>query len=78
MRLNNVTFGYATIDNLEILVLLNTRISLELKLALEILYYYLFLHLIITNIHSKPQLQQRCNKEIKYQDGPFMSPLYFI
>ena len=26
MRLNNVTFGYATIDNLEILVLLNTRI----------------------------------------------------
>ena len=43
----------------------------------EILYYYLFLHLIIANIRSEPRLQQRCNKEIKYQDGPIYCSIVF-
>ena len=68
MRFNDVTFRFAIIDNLEIPVSLYSRDSMLLPI----------LHLIITNIHSKPQLQQRCNKEIKYQDGPFIAPLYFI
>ena len=55
MRLNNVTFGYATIDNLEILVLLNTRISFRDLILLPIFTFNYYQYTFETSIATKMQ-----------------------
>ena len=55
MRLNNVTFGYATIDNLEIPVLLNTRISSRDLISLPIITFNYYQYTFETSITTKMQ-----------------------